>query len=86
MEPSYTCSDALERRYRSAVPERVPILAGTERNEFHLKICGTERNKTTFFVQERRSKTLELGTFHTGLCLKLKLYFMMVFVTKVILG
>ena len=34
-------SDAMERRYRSAVPERVPFLAGTERNEFHLKICGT---------------------------------------------
>ena len=37
-------SDALERRYRSAVPERIPFLAGTERNEFHFKIWGTEGN------------------------------------------
>ena len=41
-------SDALERNGRSGTMERVPILAGREWNEFHLKNHGTKRNVTTF--------------------------------------
>ena len=37
-------SDALLRNGRSGTMERVPFEAGTERNEFHLKQSGTERN------------------------------------------
>ena len=45
--PDMGCdSDALERNGRSGTMERVPIFAGTERNEFHLKNHGTKRNVT----------------------------------------